>query len=65
MIVVIGHKPRRSVHGSRVQQDAHIIEIQNRVKLEWKDPKQPLYVLMLPQAIGDAEESFITRSQMG
>jgi hypothetical protein len=64
MIVVVGHKPRRSVRGFRVQQDAHVIEIQNRVKLKGKDPKQPLYILMCPQAIGDAEERFITRSEM-
>jgi hypothetical protein len=64
MIVFVGHKPRRSVRGSRVQKDAQVIEIHNRVKLEWKDAKQPLYILMCPEAIVDAEERFITRSEM-
>ena len=37
---------------------------QNRMKLERKDPKQPLYILMCPEAIGDAEERLITRREM-
>jgi hypothetical protein len=34
------------------------------VKLEWEEPKQPLYILVCPQAIGDAEERFIALSEM-
>jgi len=65
IIVVVWHKPRHSIRGSRVQQDAKVIEIHNRSKLEWKGPKQTLHIPMRAQAIGDAEESFVTRSEMG
>jgi hypothetical protein len=64
LIVIVRYIPGRSIGRFRVQKDAHIVEIQQWVKLEWEEPKQPLYILVCPQAIGDAEERFIALSEM-
>jgi len=48
-LLVVEHIPIRSVRGFVVQKDAHVIEIQYRLKLEWKDLKQLPYIPILPQ----------------
>jgi hypothetical protein len=53
--LVVEHVPIRFVPGASVQEEAHVVEIQHWVKLEWKNPKEPLHIPMHLQTIGDIE----------